>query len=56
MDLTYISRLLHEFGFPGDKVLKVRIALWVPHSTCGVGCWVLLTLLFEFYLLLLSCF
>uniref|UniRef100_A0A8C6MP48 nucleoside diphosphate phosphatase n=1 Tax=Mus spicilegus TaxID=10103 RepID=A0A8C6MP48_MUSSI len=23
MDLTYISLLLHEFGFPGDKVLKL---------------------------------
>lgn len=54
MDLTYISRLLHEFGFPGDKVLKVSTASWVPHSTCGVGCWGLLILLFEVYLLLLS--
>lgn len=48
MDLTYISLLLHEFGFPRDKVLKVSTVSWIPHSTCGMGCRGLLALLFAF--------
>lgn len=38
MDLTYISLLLREFGFPGNKVLKVRtrlLAPCAPHSLRG---------------------
>lgn len=30
MDLTYISLLLQEFGFPENKVLKVRAVSRVP--------------------------
>lgn len=30
MDLTYISLLLQEFGFPENKVLKVRTVSRVP--------------------------
>lgn len=40
MDLTYISLLLQEFGFPRNKALKVRICLFslpVPFMARGAG-------------------
>lgn len=54
MDLTYISLLLHEFGFPGDKVLKVSIAYGVPPSPCGEGAGNCRPCCLNFYLLLPS--
>lgn len=37
MDLTYVSLLLQQFGFPESKVLQVRAALGVPLCPAGSG-------------------